>query len=363
MLNGCVIAQEPHLFPIEKNGKAGYINVTGKLVIPPKFDEAWRFSEGLAPVRLGEDWGYIDKTGRFAIKPQFFEAGKFSGGFAQVGIYWPGRKSIDSKVGYDAYINNKGEIISKDRFAIAFSFSDGYAHIQTEDYKSGFIDHTGKIVLFADIYGSGFSEGRGLFKTNRNVPGSLVGYIDKNGKVVIPARYINGEDFSEGLACVHNDEGAGFIDVNGDTAIPFKYDLCGSFSEGMASVLMDDLVGFIDKSGKMVIQPKFEWVPGDETRFSDGVAVVNVGEPEKPTKDGLRDVAITAERNILANSSGLFGVIDKTGKFIIPAKYVQLGDFQNGLAWVNLSDSYIIHGDTDRWGYINKKGKIVWKSF
>ena len=40
-----------------------------------------------------------------------------------------------------------------------------------------------------------------------------------------------------------------------------------------------------------------------------------------------------------------------------------IADFHNGLAWVNLSDSYIVHGDTNRWGYINKEGKIIWKSF
>jgi hypothetical protein len=64
-----------------------------------------------------------------------------------------------------------------------------------------------------------------------------------------------------------------------------------------------------------------------------------------------------------AAKSGLFGVIDKTGKFIIAPQYVQIADFHNGLAWVNLSDAYIVHGDTNRWGYINKQGKIVWKSF
>jgi hypothetical protein len=63
------------------------------------------------------------------------------------------------------------------------------------------------------------------------------------------------------------------------------------------------------------------------------------------------------------SKDGAFGVIDKSGAFIIPPKFVQIGDFFNGLAWVNLSDSYLVHGNTDRWGYINKRGKIVWKSF
>ncbi len=358
-----VLAQTPSLFPVEKNGKAGYIDQTGKVVIPLKFDEARAFTEGVAPVRIGEDWGYIDKTGQFVIRPQFFEAQRFSEGFAQVGIYWPRRQIVDSTVGYDGYIDKSGRVITKDRFGVAFDFSDGLAEIQTEDYKDGFIDRTGKIVLYAYTYpGSGFHYGRAMFKTNSNMPGSRAGYIDKTGKIVIPATYLWGNEFAEGLACVNAENRSGFIDPDGKTVVDFKYDGCGSFSEGLASVLVNGSVGFIDKLGKMVIQPRFSWVPGAETHFSDGVAVVKVGESEKPTDEGLRDATITSDGKILANTSGFFGVIDKAGKFIIPAKYVQLGDFHNGLALVNLGDAYIIHGDADRWGYINKEGRIVWKS-
>src|SRR5690242_4808006 len=98
-------AQELALFPVEKNGKAGYIERAGKTVIPLKFDEARSFAEGLAPARMGQDWGYIDSTGKFVIKPQFFEASGFVDGYAQVGIYWPNREIVHGTVGYDGYID------------------------------------------------------------------------------------------------------------------------------------------------------------------------------------------------------------------------------------------------------------------
>lgn len=357
------LAQESALFPIEKNGKAGYIDRTGKVVIPQKFDEARGFSEGLAAVRLGDDWGYIDSSGRLAIKPQFFEARSFSDGVAAVGVWFPKRKIIDSKIGYYSYIDARGSLITNQQFYVASTFSEGLGFALTEDDKRGFISRSGKYEFFFDPYSLSVHDGLVMFKTNGNMPDTKVGYVDKTGKIAIPATFTYGLDFSEGLACVSSNKGSGFIDTLGTVAIDLKYDACGSFSEGLASVLVNGLVGFIDRSGKMVIQPTFSYVPGDETRFSDGVAVVKVGESEKPTKDGLRDVTITAEANMTVNTSGLFGVIDKTGKFIIPAKYIQLGDFHNGLAWVNLSDAYIVHGDTNRWGYINKEGKIVWKSF
>jgi len=356
-------AQDVRLFRIEKGGKTGYIDASGKVIIKPQFDDGRPFSEGVASVLVGDDWGYIDGTGKLVIKPQFFQAGSFSDGIASVGVWFPRKQIIDSKVGFYSYIDNTGKLITNKRFGVTFNFSEGVAQVQTEDYKNVIIDRRGEVLFVWDIYNTGFRNGLAMFKTNGNMPDTRIGYIDKTGKKVIAAKYRDGEDFSEGLACVYSEEGAGFIDEKGNTAVDFQYDACGSFSDGVASVLVDGLVGFIDKAGKVIIQPRFSWVPGDETRFSDGVAIVQIGESEKPTKDGVRDVRIDAERNMYATKSGLFGVIDKTGTFIIPPRYVQIGDFNNGLAWVNLSDAYLIHGSTNRWGYINKQGKIVWKSF
>ena len=54
------------LLPILLNGKWGFIDRTGKIVIEPKFDTydyVYQWSEGLLAVRVGGRWGFIDKTG------------------------------------------------------------------------------------------------------------------------------------------------------------------------------------------------------------------------------------------------------------------------------------------------------------
>ncbi len=56
------------------------------MVIPPQFVD-WpysQFSEGLAPVSVGEKFGYIDMTGTMVIEPQFDIANPFSEGLAAV---------------------------------------------------------------------------------------------------------------------------------------------------------------------------------------------------------------------------------------------------------------------------------------
>jgi hypothetical protein len=52
--------------------------------VNPQFQNALRFSEGLAPVCLGGKWGYISAEGNLAINPQYEEAGLFAGGLAHV---------------------------------------------------------------------------------------------------------------------------------------------------------------------------------------------------------------------------------------------------------------------------------------
>ena len=74
------------LAKVEINGKYGYINKRGKMVIEPQYDLAWRFSEGLASVKINGKHGYIDKRGKIVIEPQYDLAGDFREGLALVEI-------------------------------------------------------------------------------------------------------------------------------------------------------------------------------------------------------------------------------------------------------------------------------------
>ena len=56
-------------------------------MIKPQFDEVGSFSEGLAAVRIGENWGFINKAGEVVIKLQFDKATDFHNGLAVVGVH------------------------------------------------------------------------------------------------------------------------------------------------------------------------------------------------------------------------------------------------------------------------------------
>ena len=76
-------AQADHLHRIVKDGKWGYIDPGGNVVIKPKYFEAGPFSNGIAAVK-DWNWGAIDRTGKFIIPTDWADEISFSGDLARV---------------------------------------------------------------------------------------------------------------------------------------------------------------------------------------------------------------------------------------------------------------------------------------
>jgi hypothetical protein len=206
------------------DGKFGFIDKTGQMVISPRFPLCLPFSEGRAPVLIGDKWGFIDRTGKVVIPPQYVYIERFSEGLAPVRIegQW--------KWGF---INQAGEWVIPPRYDVARPFSEGKAAVELD---------------------------------------GLWGFIDKTGAAVIPTRFVGmPERFSDGYSLVMMpDESFAFIDESGRTAITLKAQEVYPFSQGLARVKVDGKYGFIDKHGTMVIPAQFE----EAEDFSEGLAAI-----------------------------------------------------------------------------------------
>ena len=64
--------------------KYGFVDLSGRVTVPCRYDAVQDFSEGLAAVSLGGKWGYVDRNGNVVIDPQFVNAYGFSQGLAGV---------------------------------------------------------------------------------------------------------------------------------------------------------------------------------------------------------------------------------------------------------------------------------------
>lgn len=69
---------------VKLNGRWGFADTDGNLVVEARFDNAGPFSGGLAPVQSGSSWGYINLQGEMVIEPDYLEAKSFYKGVAPV---------------------------------------------------------------------------------------------------------------------------------------------------------------------------------------------------------------------------------------------------------------------------------------
>lgn len=251
-----------------RDWKTGFVDVRGRIVLDPVYDEIRPFYEGLAIVRRGRNYGCVDLRGRIVLQPKFPPLERFGDGLAAV--------TIKRKLGY---IDRSGKVVIEPRYERARPFREGLAAVTLdacEDANSvryGFIDKSGRLLIeprFRDT--NGFSDGLAGVEL-----ASGWGFIDRTGKMAIPARFAKVKDFREGLAPVleisesHEDYllylellgGTdeqprkrfvgkwGFIDRKGRFAIPPRLDYAWEFGAGRACVFHKNKRYYVDAKGRL----------------------------------------------------------------------------------------------------------------
>ena len=148
--------------------------------------------------------------------------------------------------------------------------------------------------------------------------------------------------FREGLAKVKKDGKYGYIDRAGKEVIPCQYDDADRFNIGLAAVSKDGKYGYIDRMGKEVIPFKYFHA---RSFFDNGLAVVS-------EHDDIYTKVITSGHVCFGHR--ISGLIDRTGKEIVPCKYFYIGDFIEGLAIVGGKGEYGY-----KYGLIDETGKEI----
>jgi hypothetical protein len=288
----------------------------------------------LFPVKLHGNYGYINNKGEVVIDPIYRQAFEFH----------EGRAFVSLKEGGNAFIDKTGRIVCKEK-GISQNFNvlikEGFICVSDKvgvSYKSGYMNRNGKLVIpfsfdRADDFQNGFaavcmydpqlsSEDERMEAGDREMEKrERWGFIDNTGKLVVPFQYSTVYNFSDGLALVIDRKNKyGFVDVTGKEIITCQYEHALSFSEGKAAVLINGKWGYIDRSGKVIITPRFEGTRG----FYGGLAVVSKNNIE--------------------------GYIDTTGKLVIGYRFSFGADFRNGYASVAVKEKH---------GLINRKGEYM----
>jgi hypothetical protein len=177
--------------------------------------------------------------------------------------------------------------------------------------------------LPCEIVAHDLNEGLRKFSCTPIIPPFYNGFIDGNGKIIIPPRYVYASGFSEGLSAVSE-----------------KYN--GKY-------------GYINNKGKYAIPPRFD----DAFEFRNGLAAVR-------TKSKLYFNDCCGHANgVYELVGGAWGYIDRYGNYIIEPRFNEAKSFKNGKAkvltgalWVKIKGSlHELRGG--RWQTIDKEGKVI----
>lgn len=188
---------EPGLAIVTLGGKKGMIGLDGRIVIPTKFDGFESpFTDGVIGTKLGGLVGLVDRTGRVIAKPRF----------RMIGICGEGLIAVRSNAGW-GYLTKKGALVIPHRYDSGGTFVHGLAPVLLRSGKWGYIDPKGKMKIEARFdNASEFSSKLakvGLIKTDSRTGRSVAkfGFINLQGKVVIPIKYDETKRFYGGNRC------------------------------------------------------------------------------------------------------------------------------------------------------------------
>ncbi len=260
-----------------------------------------------------------------------------------------------------------GQIVVHPKYESTYLYEDGYGRI-FEGELSGLVSPDGKVLIEPKYsYIANFRYGRAIY-SDRN---GKLGYLDEQGKEVIPAQYDQAFGFNKGFAAVQKDNEYFLIKPDGSTItsignrIPAEYDPFVApqlqQSEEQAEFLLFTqqepyAMGLMDKNGNEILLPKFQNIsmPVNGVVIAsqeDYAYLVKLDGTPVDNKRYLYLSRLDENRIIAQMDENRAGLIDNQGKAIIPFdKYSSLSK--------GPGNTFIAYKDSKA-GLIDEKGKIL----
>lgn len=248
-------------------------------------------SDGLCMFSRDGLWGFCDLQGNVVAEAAFNSVNPFCDGYAVVNRY------TDRDGEQHGLINKQGKlVIPFGKYENIYGFKDGYCIIRTEDHSYPDSDDIGSFIrpwhdyiivdtdlktcakftgnahdirindlfvyfdkdddVLIDAQGNELMRSENIgwwyngychFKEN-----GLYGFMDENGKVVIPPQYKDAGDFGDnGLVAVQDEEGWKYVNAQGETAFTFEHNggYPGTFMDGYVSL---DYEWYLNEKGERV---------------------------------------------------------------------------------------------------------------
>lgn len=258
--------------------------------------------------------GYIDKAGNMVIEAKYQSASTFSCGYAVV---------------YDAnqvrLIKKNGEVQSTPSLSAISSFYYNYSTVYTSDNKCGLLNSKLKYAIEPEA-GVRFS-----YMSNEGLVLKLTegyyGYVNAKGEQIIAPKYEYALSFVDGVAAVYVDGKWGCINTDGQFVIQPTYEFLQPIGNERIIYLINGKFGLLDTQGVVKAQAEYDMV--------GNLNILSLSYVDS-------QIDLWTENWLPVMKDGKWGYIDKNGNVKLSLQYDAANMFRGGLAVVAQSDRYMV---------------------
>lgn len=340
------------------NDKAGYIDKNNKVVIPFQFCCAQGFFGKYAVIGRGDHYGIIDKKGKILIPQQLESYNFFSENLIAI-----------KKAGKYQFLDGNLKPLTKPIYQEVYNF-DNQLILVKKNEKYGILDYKLNEILPIKYDSIDYNDAyNGLYPISFN---NKIGYIDNQGKIVIPLVYDYAEPFNGRLAKVSSNGKTKYIDQNNKQVIPVFLDQDDNFEysphKHLIVVKTDGKYGLYDDYGKTLLEPNYQSIEiiddfiqakkGNKYQIFD----FNLKSIFNQTFDELKwfDIEDTDTQSVNWVSPGeTLGAIGNDGKYLVITSKGKILLSELPYQIKGITEGLLIIKQNEKYGYMDKDSNII----
>lgn len=347
------------LAQVWQDNKVGFIDRTGRMVIPPKFEPlgTHSFEGGMpAPAKLGGWVGLIDRSGNWVLEPAYSSIFPYSAeGASNPGLF---RGFVAKRGPIEDILDRTGKVLiggmtpwlgtsssrSTPGGGISISSTMGQMRIFCDDGRIiGFFDRKPRL-FERDGTPLDLRQGELWWPSTCEPPyvvkvGAHYAHVDRWLRPVTAEKFDAVGLFRDGLAAVALRGKHGLIRGDGTWAIEPRFDAALPIGHDRAIVTLDGRSGVFDVANdRWVTQTPFDGICASQL---DVIGVVRDGKTGvidasgawviEPKHDALALVPVHGL--IAARAGDKWGFVDLSGSDIIAARFDEVSYFERGMSW------------------------------
>lgn len=237
-----------------RDGKSGYINIKTGFKIEAVYEAAYDFSDGLAAVQSNGKIGFINTMGEVVIPHLYYSKNlySFTDGLCNV----IEEKEDSSLISY--YIDKSGNKVVTGDFQFGMPFYEGMAFVKKDDMLWYVIDINGSkrsdmmFGPYEKTVPSRFKDGVATV-----ISDGKYGMINGEMEFVISPVYEELREISEDLIVYRENGRFGVMTINEKVIIKPMFDSLTNFKHDVSVFGEGDKFGLINKKGKIILNGEF----------------------------------------------------------------------------------------------------------